>query len=70
VSLAELRRRYSASAVHDCLAAVRELEDEGLLHFADGDRVTLTQRGRLLSNEVFARFLGEPVEAEAALALV
>ena len=52
------------------MAAVRELEDEGLLHFADGDRVTLTQRGRLLSNEVFARFLGEPVEAEAALALV
>jgi oxygen-independent coproporphyrinogen-3 oxidase len=68
VSLAALRRRYSASAVHDCLAAVSELEGEGLLHFADGDRVTLTQRGRLLSNEVFARFLAEPVGAEPAIA--
>ncbi|MGC2621467.1 MAG: radical SAM family heme chaperone HemW [Acidobacteriaceae bacterium] len=73
VSLAALRRRYSASAVHDCLATMAELESDGLLHFTDGDRVTLTQRGRLLSNEVFARFLmesveAEPVEAEPALA--
>jgi oxygen-independent coproporphyrinogen-3 oxidase len=68
VSLSALRRRYSASAVHGCLAAVRELEGEGLLHFADGDRVTLTQRGRLLSNEVFARFLIEPVRDVPAVA--
>jgi oxygen-independent coproporphyrinogen III oxidase len=59
VSLAELRRHFSASAVRECLATVSELEDDGLITFRDGDRVTLTPRGRLLSNDVFARFLAE-----------
>jgi len=61
ISLADLRRGFGAAAVHDCLTIVRELESEGLLAFLDGDRVALTSRGRLLSNEVFARFLAEPV---------
>ena len=63
VSLAELRKQFSASAVRESFAAVRELEDESLVNFTEGDRVTLTPRGRLLSNEVFARFLPEPAVA-------
>jgi oxygen-independent coproporphyrinogen III oxidase len=63
VSLADLRRHFSTSAVRECLATVSELEDDGLVTFRDGDRVTLTPRGRLLSNDVFARFLTEPVAA-------
>ncbi|HTW48212.1 MAG TPA: radical SAM family heme chaperone HemW [Acidobacteriaceae bacterium] len=63
VSLAALRRHFSASAVRECLATVSELEDDGLITFRDGDRVTLTPRGRLLSNDVFARFLAEPAAA-------
>jgi oxygen-independent coproporphyrinogen-3 oxidase len=63
VSLAELRKQFSASAVRESFAAVRELEDESLVTFTEGDRVTLTPRGRLLSNEVFARFLPEPAVA-------
>jgi oxygen-independent coproporphyrinogen-3 oxidase len=61
VSLEELRREFPAVAVHDALATARELEAEGLLMFFDDDRVALTRRGRLLSNEVFSRFLGEAV---------
>lgn len=63
VSLGALRRDFSESAVHEWLETVAELEEEGLLHFVDGDRVALTARGRLLSNEVFARFLAEPALA-------
>ncbi|HEY6445591.1 MAG TPA: radical SAM family heme chaperone HemW [Acidobacteriaceae bacterium] len=63
VSVAALRKQFSASAVNECLPAVSGLEQEGLVRFADGDRVVLTPRGRLLSNEVFARFLAEPAVA-------
>ena len=63
VSLAALRREFSAYAIQGSLTIVAELEQQGLLHFADGDRVALTPRGRLLSNEVFARFLAEPATA-------
>ncbi len=60
VSLAALREEFSAPAIRDCLDTVQDLESDGLLAFSDGDRVALTPRGRLLSNEVFARFLAEP----------
>lgn len=60
VSLAALRQEFSDSAVRHSLDVVRELEEEGLLSLREGDRVALTPRGRLLSNEVFARFLAEP----------
>ncbi|MGC2637252.1 MAG: radical SAM family heme chaperone HemW [Acidobacteriaceae bacterium] len=63
ISLAALRKQFSASAVNECLAAVSGMEREGLLRFVDGDRVALTPPGRLLSNEVFARFLAEPAVA-------
>jgi oxygen-independent coproporphyrinogen-3 oxidase len=35
----------------------------GLVTFVGGDRVALTARGGLLSNEVFERFLAEPAVA-------
>ena len=63
VSLGALREEFSASAVREFLATVGELEDEGLVSFQDGDRVALTARGRLLSNNVFERFLAEPAVA-------
>jgi oxygen-independent coproporphyrinogen III oxidase len=63
VSLAALREEFSAPAVRECLETVAELEGEGLLRMLDGDRVALTPRGRLLSNEVFSRFLSEPAAA-------
>ena len=63
VSLAALREEFSAPAVRACLPNVTQLADQGLVSFAGGDRVALTPRGRLLSNEVFARFLAEPAVA-------
>ncbi len=63
VSLGALRSEFSASAVREFLSTIGELEGDGLIAFADGDRVALTARGRLLSNDVFGRFLAEPVVA-------
>jgi oxygen-independent coproporphyrinogen-3 oxidase len=63
VSLAALRQEFGAPAVRDCLAAITELEEDKLLTLIDGDRVALTPQGRLLSNDVFARFLAEPALA-------
>jgi oxygen-independent coproporphyrinogen-3 oxidase len=63
VSLAALREEFSASAVREFLSTIAGLEDENLITFVDGDRVALTAQGRLLSNEVFERFLAEPAVA-------
>lgn len=63
VSLAALRREFPEAAVRESQEVACELEEEGLLRFRDGDRVALTPRGRLLSNDVFARFLAEPAVA-------
>ncbi|HEX3985150.1 MAG TPA: radical SAM family heme chaperone HemW [Acidobacteriaceae bacterium] len=63
VSLAALRRDFSAAAVRESLATVTDLERENLLTFSGGDRVALTARGRLLANDVFERFLTEPAVA-------
>ncbi|HVT97007.1 MAG TPA: hypothetical protein VHE33_05835, partial [Acidobacteriaceae bacterium] len=63
VSLGALRQEFSSSAVREFLSTIAELEDEGLITFAEGDRVALTARGRLLSNDVFERFLAEPAVA-------
>jgi len=60
VSLAALREEFSPAALRDCLETVAELETDGLLQRFDTDRIALTPRGRLLANEVFARFLAEP----------
>ncbi|MGA7522297.1 MAG: radical SAM family heme chaperone HemW [Acidobacteriaceae bacterium] len=63
VSLADLRRDFAAAAVRECLSTIADLESENLVTFSGGDRVALTPRGRLLSNEVFERFLEEPAVA-------
>ncbi len=56
VDLAELRRGFGAGRVDGCAEAVRELVEGGLLR-RDGARVMLTDRGRVVSNEVFGELL-------------
>ncbi|HET6277418.1 MAG TPA: radical SAM family heme chaperone HemW [Candidatus Polarisedimenticolia bacterium] len=59
VALQSLRARYGSAipAVDD--ARLVELRDAGLVSIA-GDRLCLTPRGRLLSNEVLARLIPSP----------
>lgn len=54
VSLQVLRKRYGVD-LHDYRAAISELQVTGLLTVTS-DRLYLTPRGRLLSNEVFLAF--------------
>lgn len=56
VSLAEIAAGYGAERVTEFDSAIAELVEGGLLEHHEG-RLRLTARGRLLSNEVFARFL-------------
>ena len=61
VSLDDLRARFGDAAIDDYVPVIAELTDAGLLGSAPspewGSRIRLTPRGRLLSNEVFERFL-------------
>jgi oxygen-independent coproporphyrinogen-3 oxidase len=57
VSLPALRAEFGDGAVAGFDGVVAELAEDGLLA-RDGDRVALTMRGRMLSNEVFGNFLG------------
>jgi oxygen-independent coproporphyrinogen-3 oxidase len=56
VSLTELRDQFGDGMVGDAVPALREVEDAGLLEVLP-DRVRLTSRGRMVSNEVFSRLL-------------
>jgi oxygen-independent coproporphyrinogen-3 oxidase len=56
VSLPELAARFSSEAVENAVATIDELVEAGLMD-RRGDFVGLTSRGRLLSNEVFQRFI-------------
>jgi len=56
VSLDELRSQFGTSAIAQLEAVLSELARLELIHW-EGDVVRLTDRGRLLSNEVFERFL-------------
>ena len=58
VSLTELKQQFGDEAVESHQAAIAEMIQDELLEAAE-DRLRLTGRGRLLSNEVFARFLRE-----------
>ncbi len=58
VSSTEVADRFEPDATHEMETVVAELIKAGLLNRA-GDRIRLTSRGRLLSNEVFERFLRE-----------
>jgi len=59
VGLPGLRARFGEHLVRGHCAAIAEAVSEGLL-VHEGDRIRLTERGRLLSNEVFAGFLSSP----------
>lgn len=56
VSLRDLESEFGRDAVDGSRLVAEELISEGLLQIS-GDRVSLTHRGRLLSNDVFERFL-------------
>jgi len=56
VDLREVTATFGQQAVDNLSPAITELINDGLLH-RDGDRIRLTPRGRLLSNEVFQSFL-------------
>jgi oxygen-independent coproporphyrinogen-3 oxidase len=58
VSLDTVRARFGTSAVAALNPTLAELAEGGLLA-RNGDRIKLTPRGRVVSNEVFERFLGE-----------
>jgi oxygen-independent coproporphyrinogen-3 oxidase len=62
VDLAALRAEFGAAAVKSFEPMLVELECDALVEW-EGDRVSLTERGRLMSNEVFAQFLAEPALA-------
>ena len=63
VDLERLRREFTADAIATFEPAIQECEREELLE-REGATVRLTGRGRLLSNEVFAKFLGETTAEE------
>jgi oxygen-independent coproporphyrinogen-3 oxidase len=66
VSIAGLHREFGAAAVARSVAVARRLAEDGLLVVA-GDMVRLTDRGRLISNDVFAEFLGLGLDVEEAV---
>ncbi len=59
MNLDKLRAEFGAAAVRAVEPVLVELECEDLIGWK-GERVALTERGRLMSNDVFARFLLEP----------
>jgi oxygen-independent coproporphyrinogen-3 oxidase len=61
ISLEDVTTEFGAEAVDRHRPAVAEMIESGLMETVD-HRICLTPRGRLLSNEVFQRFLS-PVEA-------
>ncbi len=56
VSLQQLEQQFGKEAVDEYRDPISELAEAGLLECV-ADRLRLTVRGRLLSNEVFSRFL-------------
>ncbi len=56
VDLRELAAKFGEKALRPALATIAELTDAGLLEHS-GDFIRLTARGRLLSNEVFEKFI-------------
>lgn len=58
VSLTEVEAQFGSEAICDSRPAIDELVSCGLLE-SEGECIRLTSRGRLLSNEVFSRFLHE-----------
>ncbi|HUV69655.1 MAG TPA: radical SAM family heme chaperone HemW [Terracidiphilus sp.] len=65
VEVAAVEREFGAAMAGAALRVVGRLTEDGLLAF-DGERVRLTERGRMLSNDVFQEFLGLAPEGELA----
>ncbi len=63
VNLGRLEAEFTADAIAPFESVIRECEQDGLIE-RRGAGVRLTPRGRLISNEVFARFLREEIEEE------
>jgi oxygen-independent coproporphyrinogen III oxidase len=63
VSLPDIAARCGIERVREFDCAIAELVDGGLLEHHD-ELLRLTARGRLLSNEVFERFLHDPEKSE------
>ena len=57
ISIADLREEFGVRAIEPSIAAAHRLAEDGLLTI-EHERVRLTDRGRLISNDVFAEFLG------------
>ena len=57
VAIEALRDEFGTQAVEPSVAVARRLVEDGLLTIGNGT-VRLTNRGRLVSNDVFAEFLG------------
>ncbi len=56
IRVQELAEKFGKDALQNARASIAELVEDGLMELR-GDRVCLTSRGRLLSNEVFERFV-------------
>ena len=56
VNLRELSAEFGEEAIENARAAIAEFVEGGLME-RRGDLVCLTARGRLLSNEVFEKFI-------------
>ena len=56
VDLERLRKQFGEGMIREAMPALYEVRDAGLLAMND-ERIRLTPRGRLLSNEVFSRLL-------------
>ncbi len=70
VNLHDLAARFGEEALRPAVATIAELADDGVLE-QSGDFVRLTARGRLLSNEVFEKFLRvEPSASPKTAAVV
>ena len=55
----EVARGFGRDATAEFCGAIAEFVAGGLLEH-EGERIRLTERGRLLSNEVFERFVSDP----------
>ena len=58
VDIAEIEREFGPDLVRPACDVARQLAQDGLLEF-DSHHARLTQRGRLMSNDVFQEFLAE-----------
>lgn len=65
VNLREIAATFGQPALDNLSPAISELVSGGLLQRA-GESISLTSRGRLLSNEVFQCFLAAPVKSNAS----